>query len=192
MNRIDQPPDTSATSLLDLTLAEAVRDQATVTAAGVSLARPLDGMISRPSPTHVDERGSLVEMFDPRWNVHPDPLVYAYTFTIRPGYAKGWNLHKLHEDRYFLLQGEMELVLYDVRPDSSTCGQIYRLTLSEHDRRLVNIPKYVWHTDRNIGTCDAVVVNFPTMPYDHANPDKYRLPLDTPLIPYKFVDVRGW
>jgi dTDP-4-dehydrorhamnose 3,5-epimerase len=133
-----------------------------------------------------------VELYDPRWDWHPDPLVFAYCFTLRPGYVKGWNLHKLHEDRYVILQGEMELVLYDVRPDSSTCGKISRIVLSEHNRRLVNIPRFIWHADHNIGTRDAVVVNFPTTAYDHANPDKYRLPIDTPLIPYKFPGARGW
>ena len=39
---------------------------------------------------------------------------------------------------------------------------------------------------------DAVIVNFPTTPYDHAAPDKERLPLDTPLIPYSFADPSGW
>jgi len=55
----------------------------------------------------------------------------------------------------------------------------------------VNVPKFVWHADRNIGTSDAVVINFPTIQYDHSNPDKYRLPLDTDLIPHKF-DGPGW
>jgi dTDP-4-dehydrorhamnose 3,5-epimerase len=35
-------------------------------------------------------------------------------------------------------------------------------------------------------------VNCPTMAYDHANPDKYRLPLDTDLIPHKFPGARGY
>ena len=47
----------------------------------------------------------------------------------------------------------------------------------------MTVPKFVWHADHNIGTNDVLVVNFPTEPYDHANPDKYRLPLNTPLIP---------
>ena len=55
--------------------------------------------------------------------------------------------------------------------------------ISEHDRCLVNVPIDVWHADHNIGTRDVVVVNFPTIEYDHAAPDKWRLPLDTPLIP---------
>jgi dTDP-4-dehydrorhamnose 3,5-epimerase len=56
----------------------------------------------------------------------------------------------------------------------------------------MNIPAGVWHADRNIGDKDAVVVNFPTIQYDHADPDKYRLPLDTDQIPHKFDNPRGW
>ncbi len=41
------------------------------------------------------------------------------------------------------------------------------------------IPRGVWHAERCIGGKDAMVVNFPTIQYDHTNPDKYRLPLDT-------------
>jgi len=102
------------------------------------------------------------------------------------------DLHKLHEDRYCLLQGEMELILYDVRPHSPTCGVVSRIVLSEHRRQIVNVPKFVWHVDVNIGARDCVVVNFPTTAYDHADPDKFRLPLDTPLIPYSLAGYRGW
>jgi len=63
--------------------------------------------------------------------------------------------------------------------------------MSETNRQLVNIPAYVWHADYNPGTRDAVLVNMPTQPYDHENPEKYRLPIDTPLIPYDFGNVRG-
>ena len=144
------------------------------------------------SPTHVDDRGTLTEILDPRWGWHPDPIVYAYYITERPGHAKGWALHKEHDDRYYLIRGEIELVLYDVRPDSSTCGQICKLTLSDRDHFIVNIPAFVWHGSRNLGKDDAITVNFPTVPFDHENPDKYRLPIDSPLIPYSFGDTPGW
>ncbi|MFN2509439.1 MAG: hypothetical protein ABR589_11785 [Chthoniobacterales bacterium] len=131
-------------------------------------------------------------MFDPRWNWHPHPLVHVYMFTIRPGMVKGWGLHKLHEDRYFVQFGEMEVIFYDVRPDSPTRNQISSVVLSEYDRRLMNIPAGIWHANRNIGTKDVVVVNFPTMQYQHEDPDKYRLPLDTDEIPYKLENAQGW
>jgi dTDP-4-dehydrorhamnose 3,5-epimerase len=178
-------------SLLELTLAAARKDAETVRG-GVRLARMTDGLTFRDSITHRDDRGSVTEMFDPRWNWHPDPLVFVYMFTIRPGVVKGWGLHRRHEDRYFVVEGEMEVVLFDPRPDAGTYGQISRVVLSADRPRLMNVPCNVWHADHNIGTTDVKVVNFPTIQYDHADPDKYRLPLDTDLIPFSFGDIRGW
>jgi len=99
------------------TLSHAMADRQTVSSDGQSVNRLADGVTFRDAITHVDARGSIVGMFDPRWEWHPDPFAYAYSFTVRPGMAKGWGLHNLHEDRYFLMQGELEIVLYDVRPD---------------------------------------------------------------------------
>ncbi len=168
------------------------RDVQTVEANGAPLSLLPDGMRIRDLPFHTDERGSVFEMFDPRWEWHPDPVKFVYCFTVRPGVVKGWGLHIQHVDRYILLQGEMELVLYDVRPESSTYKQIIKVYLSESSRKIVNVPRNVWHADRALGNKDAVIVNLPTIPYDHTNPDKYRLPLDTDLIPYSFGPVVGW
>ena len=169
-----------------------IKDPPSVTPDGQPLARLPEGVTFREVPIHIDSRGSIRELFDPRWNWHPDPLVFVYCFTIRPGMIKGWGLHKLHEDRYFVLAGEVEVVFYDERPGSPTEGQVSRVVLSEFHSRLMNIPTGVWHANRTIGSKDVVVVNFPTQPYDHANPDKYRLPLDTDRIPFKFDNPRGF
>lgn len=177
-------------SILDLTLAAAVRDAQTVTTDGRPKARLTEGASIRDLTTHTDERGSVFEMFDERWGLS-EPLVFSYCFTIRPGIVKGWNIHKQHEDRYCVLQGEMEVVMFDPRPESSTYGEVCRIVMSEQHRRLVTVPRFVWHADYNIGTRDVVAVNFPTSGYDHAAPDKYRLPIDTPLIPYSFPRARG-
>lgn len=180
-------------SALDATLAAATADRQTVTPDGKPVMRLTEGVKIRDLTTHVDERGSVAELFDPRWQFHDEPLVFAYSFTIRPGYVKGWNLHKQHEDRYCLLQGEMELVLYDPRPESRTYGEVCKISLNAYHRRLVNVPRNVWHADHNIATTDVVAVNFPTTQYDHANPDKYRLPIDTDLIPHRFpAGARGY
>ena len=179
-------------SILDETLAASTRDRQTVTPGSRVVQSLIEGVSFRDVPTHVDERGFVVEIYDSRWTWHAAPMVFAHCFTIRPGYVKGWGLHKTHEDRYFILQGEMELVLYDPRPESSTCGDICKISMSESNRRLVNIPKFVWHAERNIGDKDVMVIDLPTEPYNHENPDKYRLPIDTPLIPYSFGTARGW
>ena len=85
-------------------------------------------------------------------------------------------MHKRHEDRYLLLHGEMLCVFYDEREDSSTSGLVATVVLSHHNRRLMNIPIGVWHATKNIGDTDLMCLNFPTHPYEHTDPDKYRLP----------------
>ena len=176
----------------DTLLRAAIQDRPTVTAAGEPKRRLTDGVRIRPLPTHFDQRGSVTELFDPRWKFHPDPLVFAYCFTIRPGVVKGWNLHQRHEDRYALIKGELELVLYDSRETSPTFKEVCVIRISETSRVLVTVPINVWHADFNVGTEDVIVANFPTTAYDHNDPDKWRLPIDTPLIPYSFpVGVRG-
>lgn len=176
----------------DSLLRAAVQDRPTVTAAGQPMRRLTDGVRIRPLPTHFDQRGSVTELFDTRWAFHPDPLVFAYYFVIRPGFVKGWNLHQRHEDRYALIRGELELVLYDSRETSPTFKEVCVIRISEANRVLVTVPINVWHADFNVGTEDVIVANFPTIAYDHADPDKWRLPIDTPLIPYSFpAGVRG-
>jgi dTDP-4-dehydrorhamnose 3,5-epimerase len=170
-----------------------VRDTETVTPTGERIDALPEGMVVRDLVTHVDERGTVCELYDLRWRVNPDPLVFAYMFTIRPGRAKGWGIHREHEDRYAFLNGELELAFYDAREDSATAGREFRLFLSVHCRRVLTIPRGVWHAERNVGDVDVQVVNFPTIPYDHANPDKYRLPLDTHELPVRLgPEWRGW
>lgn len=180
-------------NLLEHTLAAAEQDKVTTHGDSQPLIDMIDGVQVRYPPTHADARGSLVEAFSSEWGWDDDPFCYVYSVTIRPGVTKGWALHKTHTDRYFILKGEMEVILYDVRPDSPTCGQVSRIVMSEHRRCLLRIPTFVWHADYNIGSQDVIMLNMPSRPYDHANPDKYRLPLDTDLIPYSFgPDAKGW
>ena len=169
-----------------------IRDRQTVSPAGTPVDRLPVGVTLRDVPTHPDDRGTVFELFDPRWQWHPEPLVFAYCCPIRPGVVKGWGMHRRHEDRYCMMFGEMEVIFFDDREGVETRGEVSSVVLSEHHRRMMNIPAGVWHALRNIGQRDAVFANFPTIPYDHANPDKYRLPLDTDQIPYKFESKLGW
>lgn len=174
-------------------MSDLARDPPSVDESGEELQQLPDGVSFRDAVTHVDDRGSVCEVFDPRWGWSAEDLVFAYVFTLRPGMVKGWGMHLEHEDRYFILYGDMAVVLYDDRADSPTKGLVATVYLSEHRRRLMNVPTGVWHANHNVGNKDVTVVNFPTRPYDHANPDKYRLPLDTDRIPYTFsTGARGW
>lgn len=167
------------------------KDEPTVSPGGESLDPLPVGVTFHDVITQVDERGTVFELFDLRWGWRPLPVAFAYCCTARPGMIKGWGMHKHHEDRYCILFGELLVVLYDDRPESPTRGLVSQVVLSEYRRRLLNIPAGIWHADKTLGNKDAVFVNFPTEPYDHDNPDKYRLPLDTDRIPYRFDNPRG-
>jgi len=167
------------------------RQPQTVDADGRSIAPVPEGVVFRDLTTHTDARGSLVELFNPRWNWHPDPLAHAYAFTVRPGIIKGWGRHAETEDRYANLFGEAMVVLYDDRRGSSTGGMIAEVPLVEHHRRLMTIPAGVWHAVACLGSRDFVGVNFKTVAFDHMNPDKFTLPLDTDRIPYDFDRLRS-
>jgi dTDP-4-dehydrorhamnose 3,5-epimerase len=168
------------------------QDVQTVRADGEPVAPLIDGVLIRYQVTQVDQRGTLCEILDPRWGVTESPIVYVYQFTIRPGKAKGWHVHRRHDDRIFISHGEIKVVLYDDRADSPTHGMINEIYRSELRRSLMVIPRGVFHAHLNIGTRDALLVSMPTRGYDHAEPDVFRLPLDTDAIPYSFSESLGW
>ena len=91
-------------------------------------------------------------------------------------------------DRSGVLAGGLFIALYDDRRDSPTYRLLNVFTVTERNRALVVIPSFVFHALQNVGETAAAFVNMPTKPYDHVNPDKYRLPLKNDLIPFSFDD----
>jgi dTDP-4-dehydrorhamnose 3,5-epimerase len=47
-------------------------------------------------------------------------------------------------------------------------------------------PIGVWHGIQNLGSSDALMLNWPSRAYDYQDPDHYRLPYDSPDIPYQW------
>lgn len=170
---------------------EAQLDPQTVTPEGEPVAPRIAGVKVRPAVTHPDERGELCEVFNPAWGFHDEPLVYVYQVGIRPHKIKGWVVHREQDDRLFISLGTVKIVLYDDRADSPTHGMINEIFLGERNRALITIPAGVFHAIQNVGDVDAVFINLPTRPFNHAKPDKLRLPLDTDQIPYRFQDRQG-
>ena len=168
------------------------KDQPTVTADGAPLEPLIDGVVVRYQRPIEDRRGEVVEVYRPSWGLVPDPLVYVYQVRIRPGAVKGWVVHEHQADRLFFISGVLRWALYDDREGSPTRGRLNDLVFSERAPALLIIPCGVYHAVRNIGTDDAIFINMPTQPYDHAAPDKLRLPLNNAVIPFDFDDGPGW
>ncbi|MDQ2866809.1 MAG: dTDP-4-dehydrorhamnose 3,5-epimerase family protein [Verrucomicrobiota bacterium] len=163
------------------------KDSQTVTPAGERIAPLIHGMVIRPLTTLEDARGEIIEFYRPEWGVHPDPLVYGTG--VRPSAIKGWIMHRQQEDRIAIFNGIMHWAFFDYREDSPTCKMLTQYTFSEKTRTLFTIPRGVFHAVKNVGTRDAYFVNMPSRAYQHADPDKYRLPICNDIIPFDFSGI---
>ena len=134
----------------------------------------------------IDARGELIEIYNNDWNYHPEPLVYAYSVVMSPGSIRAWVYHEHQNDRIFVLSGVMQWGFYDDREESPTFKMLNVMTFSERHRVLFTIPSGVYHGVKNIHSTESVTINMPSRPYNHANPDKFRLPVKNDLIPFDF------
>ncbi|GGJ20378.1 dTDP-4-dehydrorhamnose 3,5-epimerase family protein [Deinococcus roseus] len=163
-----------------------VKDRQTVTSSGESVKKRIEGLHIMERPSNEDHRGELIEVFNPAWNFHPDPLVYVYSVVVRPQSVRGWVVHLEQEDRIFILSGTLRWAFYDAREGSPTQGMLNEFTFSAHHRVLFVIPSGVLHAVKNIGEGEATFINMPNKPYNHQDPDKYRLPMPNDLISFTF------
>jgi len=161
-----------------------IKDKQTVRSDGTRIAQYIDGVVLRPLTSHTDDRGSLTELYSQSWDIHPDPMVFGYAVEAAPGSERGWLVHKKQDDRLAFMFGTAKVVLYDDRTSSPTHGMINEFYFNEYRRTLLIIPKGVYHAVKNVGSVTMFFVNFPTRPYNHNDPDKFRLPLNNDLIPY--------
>jgi dTDP-4-dehydrorhamnose 3,5-epimerase len=168
----------------------AQRDAQTVDSGGSLLPPSIEGVVVKRLTGHVDDRGSLTAALDVRDPFWAEPIVYAYYVTITPGRIKGWGMHERQSDRYFVLSGSMRVVLFDGREGSPTAGTLVQVHFSDRTPGLMCIPPGVWHADQNYGTTPAQLVNFPTRPYDPADPDKLRIDPNAGVIPFDW-ELRG-
>lgn len=145
--------------------------------------RRIEGVEVKRLISHADERGHLTELLR-----RDDPIFetfgQAYYSVSYPGVIRGWHYHRKQTDYFSCLVGMIKVPLYDMREGSPTYGEINEFFIGEDNRIVLKIPVGVLHGFKNIGVVPCVLVNFPTMPYDPADPDEYRIPWDSPDIPY--------
>jgi dTDP-4-dehydrorhamnose 3,5-epimerase len=121
-----------------------------------------------------DERGRLMEI------LRRDDEVFikfgqVYMTTAKPGIVKAWHWHKLQTDSFCCIYGKMRLALYDARRASPTYGEIQDFIMGIENPVVVQIPPEVYHGFKCIGKDEAIVINTVTEPYNHKNPDEYRI-----------------
>jgi dTDP-4-dehydrorhamnose 3,5-epimerase len=162
------------------------KDQQTVTPDWTVLRDFIDGVSLFEIKNVLGTHSRLTEMFRPEWDPSNSPVAHVYQVVLHPGNSPDWNCHQKMIDRLFFGSGQVKLVLFDGRESSVTFGRINEFHLGEARPGLVTIPPGVWHALQCRGTASALVVNLGSIAYQYDDPDHYRLPPETPEIPYKW------
>jgi len=165
----------------------AMKDGQQVTSVWNKVQERLDG-VTIHEVLHVPrDHGVITETFRPEWDPTGKPVIHIYQSRLFPGAIGAWSCHAKTIDRLFVNQGHLKVVLYDGREESPTHGRIMELHVGDARPAFLVIPVGVWHGLQNLGASDALVLNYPTVAYDYEDPDHYRLPYDSPEIPYSWT-----
>jgi dTDP-4-dehydrorhamnose 3,5-epimerase len=132
-----------------------------------------------------DDRGSLHELLTTRDGAI-EPIVHVYQVSAAPGSVRAWVYHRHQHDRLAFTNGDVEVVLHDLRPGSPTLRHLNVLRVGTDHPCLLRIPPFVIHGIRNAGLGWAHFTNMPTNVYLRDKPDKCRLAYGDPRIPYTF------
>lgn len=164
----------------------AQKDSQLVTPQWEMLREPIEG-VHLHEVRHVPrDHGIITEIFRPGWDPTGLPVAQIYQSRLYPGAIGAWSCHMKNVDRLFINQGNVKLVLFDGRENSPTFRRINEYHVGDARPAMMVIPIGVWHGLQNLGAADALMLNFPTRSYDYEDPDHYRLPFDTPEIPYSW------
>ena len=150
----------------------------------------IEGIKTKKLKMAVDERGRLMEILRSDDNEFIK-FGQVYITTNNPGVVKAWHLHKVQIDYVACVKGTIKLAIHDPRDGSPTRGQTDEFIIGEHNPVLVVIPPGVYHGWMNIGDTESIVVNAPTEVYNYDKPDEFRLPYNSPEIPYSWEIKHG-
>jgi len=165
----------------------AVKDKQLVTNRWQKLQAPVEGVDFREILHIPRDHGVITEVYRPEWDATGLPVVQIYQSRLFPGAIGAWSCHEHSIDRLFVNQGHIKVVLFDGREGGKTAGMINEFHVGDARPTLLVIPARVWHGLQNLGASEALILNLPTAPYNCEDPDHYRLPYDTPEIPYAWV-----
>lgn len=145
----------------------------------------IQGVRVKPLKPIPDERGRVMEI------LRADDELFqkfgqVYVTTAHPGVVKAWHYHKVQWDHFAVVHGMMKIALYDARPDSPTRGEVNEFFTGVHNPMLIQIPPGVYHGFKCTSDHESILLNIPTEPYRHGQPDEYRMDPYKNDIPYRW------
>lgn len=145
----------------------------------------IDGVEEKILEKHHDERGFFAEIIrgsDHFFNHAFAQLSFSHSFT---GVTKAWHLHKEQTDWICPLNGDIKLVLYDLRQDSKTANNIMEYLIGETmGLKVIKIPPGIAHGYKIINGPATICY---IMDREYNPDDEYRIPHDDKEIGYDWI-----
>lgn len=109
----------------------------------------------------------------------------CYISEVLPGTIRAWKLHSKQTQNLAVPAGQISMVIYDDRDDSSTQGNLEVLELGRPENYYrICIPPKLWYGFSCTSDSSALLVNCPDLPHDPS--ENNGIDLDDTKIPYKW------
>ena len=146
----------------------------------------IDGLQLREVKNIPTRFGHTVELYREDWHLHDLGIRHIICVTLAGGALSAWHGHQKQTDHFMVISGAMQAVLYDAREGSATKGELDVYNLSAARPALLVIPPGVFHGFKNWSNEPVMFNNFFDFEYNYDDPDEWRLPVDSGVIPYEF------
>jgi dTDP-4-dehydrorhamnose 3,5-epimerase len=135
---------------------------------------------------HCDDRGFFAEIIKEGEETFHEVKQTSYTET-QPGVIKAFHWHKRQWDVWFMVRGMAQVVLHDLRNDSSTRGETQVICAGQDNPCLISIPPGIAHGYRVLGNEKAALLYHTSEAYNPADPDEERIAFDDPQIGFDWT-----
>lgn len=125
----------------------------------------IEDVFIKPLKIFSDERGKVMHMLQCS-AAFLKQFGEIYFSIINAGFIKGWKKHLKMTQHFAVPVGNIKLVLYDDRENSSTKGEIQEIYIGTENYQLIRIPPLVWYSFKAIDNRFALVANCTDLPYD--------------------------
>ena len=143
----------------------------------------IQGVQIKPLEIFRDERGQVMRMMRCDDGIFKQFGEIYFSLT-NPGVIKGWKKHLKMNQHFAVPRGDIKLVIYDDRKDSSTYGEVQEINVGEQNYQLVCIPSGVWYGFRAENQQAAMIANCSDIPHDPKETEGCLI--DDPRIPYQW------
>ena len=142
----------------------------------------IEGVKIVPLKIIPDERGAI--MHGVRCDNILNEFGEVYFSKIYDGAIKGWHIHETLILNYICVFGQVKLVLYDMRENSPTKGELQEIFIGMDNYCLVHIPPGIANGTKSLWSPYSIVANVasephnPNMKYRRIHPDEEIIPYD--------------